>query len=445
MKTITAEEYKKLYGETGYTSLKALTPTPKNSTAKDVGIGFAKAGVETIRGLADMGEWIGSQTAGRINNAQMGKGFTPSEFRPNLLSGINTEARNPAQMVGKGLEFAAEILTPTGLAKKAFVKGIDIAAEFATGARKLATGATKLAADSGATKYAIGRVPKALGIFTGESDDVIRYALKDPKVADLGIESGDAALRKIVAEGADNSIKIRTAFNTAYRDAFGQLIKDQPSKVVSRQQILYNFVDTLKESGVKASNGVLDFTTSKIAANPGEASKIKTAYDAILNWKDFSLQGVVDLKQMVGSLTRFASEGGGTSKSPFLGRLYHSLDEVIKSKLPEKAKATYENLNSNYSNNIELYNDIVDAFNSGDPFSKLATALSKNKDTFRNILEFYEKQSGKSVLPAIAGREMAMEKTAAFGFLNPRSWIDLLVSPKIQAKTVLKVGQKLPK
>ena len=102
-------------------------------------------------------------------------------------------------------------------------------------------------------------------------------------------------------------------------------------------------------------------------------------------------------------------------------------------------------LNKNFSSQIELYDDIVDAFNSGDPFTKLANALGKNKDTLRQTLEFYEKKSGKKVLPIVAGRELAMEKTAAFGFLNPRSWIDLLISPKTQAKGITKLGEKFPK
>ena len=87
---------------------------------------------------------------------------------------------------------------------------------------------------------------------------------------------------------------------------------------------------------------------------------------------------------------------------------------------------------------------MVDAFNSGDPFTRIANSLGKNKDSVRGLLEWYEKQSGKPVLPVVAGRELAMEKTAAFGFLNPRSWIDFFISPKIQAKIVTKVGEKVP-
>ena len=95
-----------------------------------------------------------------------------------------------------------------------------------------------------------------------------------------------------------------------------------------------------------------------------------------------------------------------------------------------------------------MYDEIVDAFNSGDPFTKLANSLGKNKDTLRQIIEFYEQKTGKDVLPIVAGRELAMEKTAAFGFLNPRSWIDFFISPKVQAKIITKIGelgQKLPK
>ena len=92
-----------------------------------------------------------------------------------------------------------------------------------------------------------------------------------------------------------------------------------------------------------------------------------------------------------------------------------------------------------------MADEMVDAFNSGDPFTRLANSLGKNKDTLRHIVEFYEKRSGQKILPLVAGRELAMEKTAAFGFLNPRSWIDFFISPETQAKAVVGIGEKFYK
>ncbi len=188
-------------------------------------------------------------------------------------------------------------------------------------------------------------------------------------------------------------------------------------------------------------DGQLDFTTSKIVANPSEAGKIKAAYEAIKAWKDFSLSGTNELKQLIGDLRKFADEAGIPSKSPFLGSYYRKLDGAIKKALPKEARSKYEEINKVFSDNIELYDDMVQAFNSGDPFTKIAGALGKNRDTLRQTLDAYEKASGEKILPIVAGRELGMEKNAAFGLMNPRSWIDLLFSPQAQAKMITGIGK----
>lgn len=445
MQTLTAEQFKEKYGEVGVSSFTQPTKGTGESVYQSVITGAEKGAVETLGTLSDIGGAIANQTAGRVVNAIQGKGFKPTQSSPNLLTQRDNpalKAQNTGEKIGKVIEFGLEAGLPL---EKVALKGIDIAKEFALGSKALkATGNAVKTGENVVNKagdYAVSRVPKLLGIFTGESDDVIKNALKNPEVANKGIEAGDEALRQVVAEGSQNSIQIRKAFNDAYSAAFKDITKDVPGKFISRQKVLYDFVDSLQAQGVKASKGQLDFTTSRIAARPGEAAKINAAYNAIINWTDWSLKGTNELKQIVGELTRFANEAGGTSKSPFLGTFYHTLDTSIRENLPEKSRLVYDSINKNYSENIDMYNDVVEAFNSGDPFTKLANALSKNKDTMRGLLEFYEKKTGKSVLPIVAGRELAMEKTAAFGLLNPRSWIDLLVSPKIQAKLVTEVGK----
>ena len=295
-------------------------------------------------------------------------------------------------------------------------------------------------------EYTAGRLPKLLGIFSGENDDVIRNALVNPKVAKIGIEQGDDALRKAVQEGATNSIKIKNTFIQSYTQAKQKVLGQYDKILVPKNNVKGIFNNLLRKNEVKVSPEGLDFSTSKIVANPGEIAKIKAAWEGLDKWGKFTLGSVDDYKQFVGKLRKFADELGVPSKSPFLGEFYNNLNRIIidNPKVPKDIRLKYSTLNKNFSNQIDLYDDIVDAFNSGDPFTKLANALGKNKDTLRQTLEFYEKQSGKQILPLVAGRELAMEKSAAFGFLNPRSWIDLLISPKMQGKAVIKVGEKLP-
>ena len=350
-----------------------------------------------------------------------------------------------------GISQLALDLTGFGVGKKVGEIGIKTGIE--TG-KKTLVGTSKIAGEiiSPITKsreYLSSRFPKLLGIFTGENDDIIRTALKNPEVANLGIEQGDEALRKAVSEGAENSIKIKNAFIKGFSEAKNNIMGEYTKTLIPKNNIIGEFNKLLKENGVIiGKDGKLNFTISLIKANPGEITKIKDAYAALKKWDKFTIDSLDEYKQLIGKLTRFATEAGVPSKSPFLGKLYNNLNEIAYSKLPKDIAEKYKLLNQKFSNGIEMYDEIVDAFNSGDPFTKLANSLGKNKDTLRQIIEFYEQKTGKDVLPIVAGRELAMEKTAAFGFLNPRSWIDFFISPKVQAKIITKIGelgQKLPK
>jgi hypothetical protein len=408
---------------------------PPSSPAKDITIGAVKGFGDTLKGALDLGESV-ARTATRPFIGDIAN-RTPEEQEQSDFIDERLKANNIHQKIGKVAEFALEFATPLG-APKALTAGRRALSLTKEGTQAVADVAGKTGA------YVSGRLPKLLGIFTGEGDDVITAALRNPQLADEGIEGGDEALRRAVQEGSQNSIKIRNAFLKGHKEAKNEVLGQYSAILEPRNNVVGLFNKLLETNNVKVTKEGLDFTTSKIIANPGEVSKIQTAYQALKEWDKFTLESLDDYKQLVGKLTRFADEAGVPSKSPFLGTLYREINELAKSRLPKEVADNYENLNKNFSNNIELYDDLVDAFNSGDPFVKLANALGKNKDTLRQVLEFYAKQEGGSdVLPIVAGRELAMEKNAAFGFLNPRSWIDLLISPDLQAKATTRVGKIL--
>jgi hypothetical protein len=307
----------------------------------------------------------------------------------------------------------------------------------------LVTGAVLGLGTAKVGQYIASRLPKLLAIVTGEPVDAIQSALKNPKVADTAIKNGDIALRTAVQKAGNNSIKIRDAFNKGHQEAFSLLVGKNSNLKIQPQIIKNTFSKILKEKekGVKIIDGVLDFSVSKIKAQPGEVGKIKNVWEAICNWDDFSLSGVTNLKQLVGQLTGFVDEAGRSAKSPTLSAYYGQITEIIKKNLPKASRVAYEEMNKKYTQNIGLYDDMVKAFNSGDPFTRLAGSFGKNKDSLRQIIRFYEEKSGDSLMSVVGGRELALEKQAAFGFLNPRSWIDFFYSPQLQAKTITSVGR----
>jgi len=294
-------------------------------------------------------------------------------------------------------------------------------------------------------RYLANRFPKLLGLFTGETE-VVNAALRNPKAADLGIKQGDQALRVVVQEGGKRSIQLRDSFIKGQSQAINEVFKDM--KVTKgfgagqKRDSINRFLSMLKTNRVGINkDGTLNYSRSAVKANPGEVSKVNQAYEALQNWKNWSQRGVHDFKQLIGRLTRFPTEAGGTSKSPFLGRFYNFLNEEVTKGLPNKRTELYRIANKRFEDNIDLFDDLVDAFNSGDPFTRISQTFGKNKDSLRMLLDFYEQKTGVDIPAVQAGRELASERSAAFGFLNPREWIDLFIPPKIQARFVTTSGR----
>ncbi len=92
-------------------------------TAAEVGKGFLKGAGSTVAGMGEMAA-----------NAGMLPGVTPSAFNPAMRPAAftkaeeETTAQNTPQMVGKGLEFVAEMAMPAGAGAKAGLDAIPSAA-----------------------------------------------------------------------------------------------------------------------------------------------------------------------------------------------------------------------------------------------------------------------------------------------------------------------------
>ena len=296
--------------------------------------------------------------------------------------------------------------------------------------------------------YVVSLFPKLMGILTGKSDDIVKAAFSNPKAADAGLAKGEQALIDIVEQGKTKSVELRDSFNGAYQSAFQKISGAFGSREIDHIPMFQKFTDVLKSKGVVFSrDGVPDYTTSKISANPGEVEKINAAITAMQNWKkngqDWSLNGMIKLKQQIGALTKFAREGGGESKSPVLGQMYHFIDQQIRQTLPKTARAKYDAINGNYSKMIDVFDDMVDAFNAGkNPYGKIAGMFSKNNIKLREILKYYEEKTGISISGTVAGRELGEQSTqSAIEILKPSFWFNLLVPKSVQGKLITIPGR----
>ncbi len=432
--TISADQFGSLPEDTGSSFVDRLKYSFADPATRAAEItepkGFLKGGLpEVFKDIADI---VGPSitAAGTFLGAA---GGTVTGFGVSSIPGAAIGA-TAGESVRRGIGQALGVRNET---KKEIVTG-----PFKTGGVTLAGG--KALQLSG--KFIAARFPKLLGIFTGEGDDVIRTALRNPKEADMALEQGDDVLRRVMNEGAQKVIDLRKSFVKGHQTAFNEITKEFGKRRLSKAKVVQGFEDIIKNKRVKiGKDGKLDFTTSSIKANPGEMSKVKDAYDALKAWDDWTFSGVNELKRLIGQLTRFADEAGVRSKSPTLGAAYNNINNTIKTKLPKHLQKAYIELNKKFADNIDLHEDAVDAFNKGDSFTRIAGVFGKNKDSLRQTLDFVEKQTGLRVTPIVAGRELGMEKTAAFGFLNPRSWLDFFISPKTQAKVVTGSGKIIGK
>lgn len=296
--------------------------------------------------------------------------------------------------------------------------------------------------------YVAGRFPKAASVITGEQDPIIRSALANPKAADIGIAQGDDALRSIVKKGAEGSLKLKNDFIKTHIAGMQKLFKGNTAKIANRSELLSAFQKSLNEAeSTITKTGKLILDKEFKAAYPQRAFQIKQAFNLIKSQKKFTFESLYKLKQAVGQNAKFPKVPGVASKNPVLGSFYHYLNEFIKAKVPKNVATKYNNLNEIFTDHIRIYDQLVEAFNKGDPFKKVASVFAENNDTIRRLMQFYEEATGEKIMGAVAGRAIASEKQASF-FLNPRAIIDLIISPKAQAKGVTisgRIGQRVSK
>jgi hypothetical protein len=248
----------------------------------------------------------------------------------------------------------------------------------------------------------------------------------------------DNSLRDAVQQGLKRSVALKNGFITRFANDVDKLFGKKLKSIATPKDIL-DGMDSMLPKGVRATENGLDFSTTQLAANPGEISQINRLYNTLDSWNDFSAKGLIELKQLVGKFAKFPIEGGGTSKSPTIGRYYKYIDELIRTRLPISERSKYNELNKVFSEQINTYDEMIDAFGSGEPFTRMANLFSKNKDRLRQLVNFYEKKSGQKIAPIVATREMA--EGGATSWLNIKAFVDSIVPPKLRTQVTAGAGK----
>ncbi|MCP3684579.1 MAG: hypothetical protein GY861_18080 [bacterium] len=346
-------------------------------------------------------------------------------------------------VTGLGLDVAGGLVLKQGV--KAGVKsGTKTAKRLAENVTD--TAGVSLKPVSNVADYTVSRSPKAMGIFSAEGDDVVKAFLANPEAADIGLRQGDEALKAVITRGRKNAFDMKENVVKGHALAKEKIMGNYTKALVPKKEINKHFDDLLKEYDVvKNKDGSLNFDRSKITINPGEVSQINKVLKRLNAMSTATVNELDDFKQFVNGLVNWKTTIGAKKSSALLKRFGYQLDETITSKLPKDISKQYSVLNENFSKTIRMYNDFVNAFEKGDPFKRVAGVFGQNNATIRELMTKYEALTGEKVFSTVAGRAIGMEKAAPFGFLNPRSWIDLLVSPQTQGRIIAKTGEKIPR
>lgn len=353
------------------------------SVAGGLARGVARSGVDTVTGLATIGQDILGQTAGRVVNAVEGKGFTPSTGSDAQLPAAITPGtpentklttdQGTSEKIGDIIGTTAQFFLPSGLEEDAIAKGSEVLPKLgswiadesgklttlgkatayglkalvrgtAAGAITTAqTGSLKKGAETGlavglvdapitwAGKFLGGILKNAASIASGEGRQIIDTIVKDP-------ENSLTGMKDDVANGLRKTAKaIRQYASDTYKNAistYGKGLKDIEDKYLSSNT---NFMK--QGNNVIGPDGNFPITLSGVKNKLTSVFQDFGADGNFTKGFTFDNTGSVNLKTVLKSA--YNSIKNWTDISPTgLNTLTQRLQRIAENtKLPEAAAA----------------------------------------------------------------------------------------------------------
>lgn len=251
--------------------------TPQRSTGADVAIGFAKGVGDSLKFASD----VGQGAARALTRPIIGDAANQTEQQKSFSEGIDTalKASNTPQMVGKGLEFAAEFASPFVISRlgSLAVRAPSITTKIpVTGAKELVEkgiGAVKEFVQNPKLAFAKKNVSPQLETSAERLFLEGTERLKDPLATyDTYVNQAKKAITDIKTDPPISVVgeSIGDAFNKviASRRNVGKIMSSELEKIgdtrVSLLENSYNFfTKKLQESGLSFSRGTLKPTQAE--------------------------------------------------------------------------------------------------------------------------------------------------------------------------------------
>ena len=314
----------------------------------------------------------------------------------------------------------------------------------------------------GGTKNLAGRaLSEAIGAGTGTGYGAVKEAYS-AKPTFLKTFTNKEPISSFLDDAVNNLGTIKTNRRNAYKADLVKISKEQPVSPDKLQEILepinQSLGDNMKRFRVNpkmvevTDNGkikLLDsaFEESSIRNDAYSVNSIKTIFEDVKNWKDFSINGLDDLKQGIDNLY-----SPNNLARAFVQDMKNSI-RTIAEKDP-----VYKKMTSEYNNVSKKINEITKTLSLGDKTSidtgikKLSSTLRQNNEYRQLLVKELEELGGKEFTSKIAGAAMnewmprgLMKIVAGNAVLNSAAILKVIVllpftSPKIMGGLLFALG-----
>ena len=374
------------------------------------------------------------------------------DFIKSLISGDteNATKRLAEDPVGQ----IAPIIMAMRMGAKASGKGVQFDNAM-TNLSKVVTTPAKIAAQK--TVSGVGNLAsQALGVSTGAGKVPIQEAFKAGKQGLTKTPFSEAMRGKVepdsVVETALNALEqVKGTRSAQYKADFAKLPKNVKVNLSDTNKALSNELSKFRIT-IDKKTKQLDFSNSPIRNKPDAVNDIKTVYEDITRWKDFTPEGVDALKRGFDPLYSPTSP-----VRSFVTTMRNSVKNAIV-----KQVSGYEKMTANYEKVSNLINEFRSGLSLGGRAStdttlrKIISTMRQDND-FRlqliNQLETLGKQeltqqaAGTQLNPLAArglvgrGAEIGAVTSVLGGLLSPKILIGLLAtSPRVVGEFVQALG-----
>ena len=265
-------------------------------------------------------------------------------------------------------------------------------------------------------------ISEGLGLTTGAGGESVRQAFR------AGVEGGEkqkafaqnlreqVAKTDILDDVSNNLETMRNNLSNQYRSGMMDISAD-------KSILAFDKID-------EALNAARDVGRFKGQIKNKEAAKsVQEATDAVNKWKNLdpneyhTPEGLDALKQQIGGLLESIPFEQKTARKA-VGDIYSSIRKEISEQAP-----TYSKVMKDYSEGLELLNDIKKTFSMGGnaavdtQMRKLQSLMRNNVNTnFGNrqaLMQTLEQQGGNQVMPALAGQALSSYTPRGLAGLGP--------------------------